>query len=389
MATIKALSGHSRISKIINYVTREDKTRAGLCTGIYCTPENAGKQMQATKRAWHKTGGRTYKHYVQSFAPGEKITPEQAHSLACKLADDFPAWQGYEVLIATHIDREHIHTHFIVNSVGMVDGKKLRWDKQDLVLLKQRSDELCRMQGLSIAVKGITFEGTEREEIASLTSQSYRLLKAAERKEVQSYIQNIALAVMDARETAVSREDFISKMAEQGYKTDWQERHRYITFTDLARETAGEKKFRVRNKKLSDYYNIDFSKEELENGFKTNARRAERREAEKRERTGCGAGTGESQKAAARAFIGQLRADERAAAEEQNDNIPERGTGSIESSYSIACSGERKNNGNTGKGEQQLQNTERRKQLPQATEPKAAENGRRSRRRSREADFSR
>lgn len=353
MATIKSLSGHTRITKICHYVTRPDKTRADLCSGIYCMPENAGKQMMATKRLWHKTSGRTYKHFVQSFAPGEKITPEQAHSMACKLANDFPAWQGYEVLIATHIDRDHIHNHFVVNSVSFENGRKLRWEKKDLALLKERSDELCQLHGLSIAVKGKTFEGAEREEIASPTSQSYRLLRAAEKREIQSYIQDIALAVMDARETATSRNEFIKQMAERGYRTDWDEKHKYITFTDIARENAGEKKCKVRNKKLSDYYNINFTKEELEDGFSKNARRAESRTN--------GTGTGEAQKSAVSAFISKLRTNEGAGTEKQKDNIHERG----------ADSSEEKNG------------------RPYSRKQKAPGSGRRDQKRSQEDDYSR
>lgn len=71
--------------------------------------------------------GRTYKHYVQSYHEDEEITPEQAHKNAVELAEHTKAWKGHEVLIATHIDKGHIHTHFIVNSVNYENGHKLQW----------------------------------------------------------------------------------------------------------------------------------------------------------------------------------------------------------------------------------------------------------------------
>ena len=57
----------------------------------------------------------------------EHITPEQAHKNAIELAKNTEAWKGHEVLIATHIDRGHIHSHFIVNSVNYENGHKLQW----------------------------------------------------------------------------------------------------------------------------------------------------------------------------------------------------------------------------------------------------------------------
>lgn len=91
---------------------------------------------------WDKDGGRTYKHFVQSFAPGEKIDPAQAHQIACQLAASRPEWQDFEVLIATHEDKEHIHTHFVVNSVSYVDGHKLQQSKAELQAMKGRSEGL-------------------------------------------------------------------------------------------------------------------------------------------------------------------------------------------------------------------------------------------------------
>ena len=107
MAVIKAVSSKAGIGTAINYVTKEEKTEQTLLSGLNCEPDTAKEEMQATKELWGKTDGRTYKHFVQSFAPDEKIDPVQAHQLACRLAAERPEWKGFEVLIATHKDREH------------------------------------------------------------------------------------------------------------------------------------------------------------------------------------------------------------------------------------------------------------------------------------------
>lgn len=337
MAIIKAASAEAGIVKILDYVTEEEKTEDKLVSGLNCEPDTVKDEMQATKKLWGKTGGRTYKHFVQSYHENEHITPEQAHKNAVELAEGTKAWKGHEVLIATHIDRGHIHSHFIVNSVNFENGYKLQWSKADLQDLKDRCNEQSRQQGLHVPEKGKTFEGEEREETVAWLKETYRLLKKAEQGEVKSYVQDIALAVLDCKEQATSQEDFISRMEQKGYKTDWQDNHKYITWTDLARETAGEKTCKIRNNKLQKYYNMDFGKEGLEREFEVNARKkAEREHTEQHAREQLAAHRGAepdnsgAATASVRAIIDELRADERTAEQKRNDKIAERKDRDIE-----------------------------------------------------------
>lgn len=226
MAVIKAVSSKAGIGQALDYVTKEEKTEDKLVSGLHCEPDTVKDEMQATKELWGKTGGRTYKHFVHSYHEDEHITPEQAHKNAIELAKGTEAWKGHEVLIATHIDRGHIHTHFIVNSVNYENGHKLQWSKADLQNLKDRCNEQSRQQGLHVPEKGKTFSGEEREETVAWNKETYNLLKQAENGEVKSYVQDTALAVMDCRETATSREDFIDQMKARGYGVDWKDSHK-------------------------------------------------------------------------------------------------------------------------------------------------------------------
>lgn len=187
MAVIKAVSSKAGIGQALDYVTKEEKTEDKLVSGLHCEPDTVKDEMQATKELWGKTGGRTYKHFVHSYHEDEHITPEQAHKNAIELAKGTEAWKGHEVLIATHIDRGHIHTHFIVNSVNFEDGHKLQWSKADLQNLKDRCNEQSRQQGLHVPEKGKTFSGEEREETVAWNKETYNLLKQAEKGEVKSY----------------------------------------------------------------------------------------------------------------------------------------------------------------------------------------------------------
>lgn len=272
MPIIKAISGKSPIRTVLTRVMDKRKTSENLLSGWNCTPFTVKDEMEVTKRLWGKNGGRTYKHFVQSFAPEENIDPVQAHQIACQLAASRPEWQDFEVLIATHEDKKHIHTHFVVNSVSCVDGHKIQQSKAELQAMKDYSDQLCAKYGLHITEKGKTFDGQEREETAAFSKDTYQLLKKAEQGEVKSYVQDIALAILDCREQATSRTDFVQRMNERGYGVDWQDSHKYITFTDLKRQEQGEKQCKIRNNKLEKYYNMDFGKESLEHEFEGNAR---------------------------------------------------------------------------------------------------------------------
>ena len=329
MAVIKAVSSKAGIGQALDYVTKDEKTEKKLVSGLNCEPDTAKDEMQATKELWGKTEGRTYKHFVQSFAPEEKIEPEQAHCIACQMAAERPEWKGFEVLIATHQDKDHIHSHFIVNSVSFENGHKLQQSRADLQNMKDMSDEICRQQGFHITEKGKTFSGDVREETVAWKKETYQLLKQAEQGKVKSYVQDIALAVLDCKETATSRETFIRLMNERGYGVDWQDSHKYITYTDLARKQAGEKACKIRNNKLEKYYNMDFGKEKMERGFTVNARS---RQTTERAREQLNVGTDRPAEpgnigiagAGIGAFLEMLNADERASAEKRDHSGAER-----------------------------------------------------------------
>lgn len=315
MAVIKAVSSRAGIKTILNYVMKEEKTEQKLLSCLNCTPDMVQEQMEFTKRLWGKNGGRTYKHFVQSFAPEENIDPVQAHQIACQLAASRPEWRDFEVLIATHEDKKHIHTHFVVNSVSCVDGHKIQQSKAELQAMKDDSDRLCMQHGLHITEKGKTFDGHNREETAAFSKDTYQMLKKAEQGEVKSYVQDIALAILKCREQATSRADFVQHMNEQGYGVDWQDSHKYITFIDLNRQVKGEKQCKIRNNKLEKYYNMNFGKETLEHEFASNARTAET----PREQFNRTASSGEFE-----TFIANLALTERAAAAKSRDSVAQR-----------------------------------------------------------------
>lgn len=267
MATIKSVTSQAPLSTITNYVTKSEKTEEKLLSGKDCNPELAGKQMMNTKKFYAKLGGTQYYHFVQSFHAAEKIKPEEAHRLAMDFVSKCPIFDGFEVLVATHKDRKHVHTHFVVNSVSYSTGKKLQMNKRDLQAMKDLSDDLCRATGLSICVKGKTFEGQDRENVVAYKKETYRHLKKAEEGKADSWVRDIGVAVIKCQTEATSRKQFIDLMQAAGITVDWQDNHKYIVF-EVSRNG---KLYRVRNSRLERYYNVEISKEALENVFALNA----------------------------------------------------------------------------------------------------------------------
>lgn len=118
-------------------------------SGVNCSPSTARDEMIAVKKRFGKEDGTVAYHGYQSFAPGE-ATPELAHEIGLALAKKL--WGGkYQVLVATHLDREnHLHNHFVVNTVSFVDGIKYHRTEQDYFDMQRESDRLCREYGLSV-----------------------------------------------------------------------------------------------------------------------------------------------------------------------------------------------------------------------------------------------
>ena len=265
MAIIKAVSSHAPIRVAIEYITKEEKTEAKLLSGIGVSPETACEEMEATKSLFNKVGGRTYKHFVQSFAPEEVITPEEAHAIAQEFAANCPKFKGFEVLVATHQDREHIHTHFILNSVSYADGHKFQMSVGDLKSMKDYSDYLCAERGLSVCEKGKSFSGQAKEGVTAWTKEQYQYLKKnPEQRSRKEIIAETEASVAECRDQAGSRDEFIELMKEKGYQVEWSDKRKHITFIN-----ADGKK--VRDSALQG----EISKEALEGMFKRNCSNTE------------------------------------------------------------------------------------------------------------------
>lgn len=158
MAVTKILARKGRLDKAIRYVLNGDKTNEQILTARFnCEPGWELKQMLDTKREYGKTDGVQYYHIIQAFKPGE-IEPEQALEIAKAFVKEY--LPGYEVVIGTHIDKEHCHSHILFNSVNAETGNKYHSSPRTYYSqIRRISDRLCRERGLSVITLGEVANG--------------------------------------------------------------------------------------------------------------------------------------------------------------------------------------------------------------------------------------
>ncbi len=210
-------------------------------TYINCFSQNTHKDFEDMRKFFHQDKGIIAHHYYQSFQKDDNITPEQAHRIGTQLAEKM--FNNYQVVIATHIDRDHIHNHIIVNSCNIITGQKWHSNKRSLNEIRAESDKLCLQNGLGIINKNSKYEGIDRA--------TYQLgLKG------KSWKVNLVKDLEQAISVCKSKDDFISFMTDKDYTVKYMNRH--ITITK-----NGEKKG-IRVDTLAKQFGMKYTKDNLE-----------------------------------------------------------------------------------------------------------------------------
>ena len=193
------------IRQVMTYATNPDKTEKQFyTTGINCEIEDAVKQMQFVKIFYGKENGILAFHAYQSFNEGE-VTPEIAHEIGVKLANEM--WgERFQVVVSTHLNTQHFHNHFVINSVSFKDGKKYYSNLENTALLRKISDEICEEYGLSILKEktcksGINFENFYKKSMRD--SDYYKFAK-----------EDIDYAI----EHSWTYKEFLKRLKEMGYE---------------------------------------------------------------------------------------------------------------------------------------------------------------------------
>ena len=208
------------MKSVMRYVSQTSKTLwdgQRLVSGIGCQPETAFDEFLSTKLLHHKDGGVMFYHMVQSFPKGADVDPRTAHEAARRLAGYF---EGCEVLVCTHVDREHIHSHCIINSVNFETGKKVHMADEQIQELRVRNDQICEELGLP------KFQRDEQKCSRGMSNAEYY---TADRGE--SWKFELMRVIDDCMLYAGNREEFLALLRSEGYDTAWTGSRKNITYT--------------------------------------------------------------------------------------------------------------------------------------------------------------
>ena len=208
------------MKSVMWYVSQMSKTiwdGQQLVSGIGCQPETAFDEFLSTKLLHHKDGGVMFYHMVQSFPKGANVDPRTAHEAARQLAGYF---EGCEVLVCTHTDREHIHSHCIINSVNFETGKKVHMADEQIQALRVRNDQICEELGLP------KFQRDEQRKTQGMSNAEYYTASKGE-----SWKFELMRVIDECMRCAGSREEFLILLRSEGYDATWTDSRKNITYT--------------------------------------------------------------------------------------------------------------------------------------------------------------
>ncbi len=241
MATFTAIPEKTQtataMKRVLDYVMQDNKTvidGINLVSGQHCVPESAYQEFMATKLQYGKAKGVFFKQYVQSFKPDCNATPEQIHRIGLETAKLF---DGFEVVVATHIDRDHWHNHFVVNSVNCETGYKIQINEKGLEELRHKSDAICQKFGLDVLTP------YQKPKQKSINQREYRTALRGDSKKLK-----LTNAIDYAVATSRNKKQFIEQMDKLRYGVKWIDHYKYITYT-----TPDGQRFRD-NRLLDDKY---------------------------------------------------------------------------------------------------------------------------------------
>ena len=240
------------IDDVLEYVGNDMKTEKRMyVTGINCNEFEAATQFKYTKEHWRKTGGIVAFHGYQSFLPGE-VDADTAHEIGKKLAQEL--WgDRFEVVVATHLNRDHYHNHFVLNSVSYKDGKRYYDQKQTYARMREVSDRLCREYRLSVIEHPENRKKNYGEWIAEKNGKP--TMKGKVREDIDRAIA-----------ASTTERDFLRVMNEMGYEVVTRTQKGTPLVHPIVKIVDGDKRFRLDN--LGEYYELDSIKQRIQNNYR-------------------------------------------------------------------------------------------------------------------------
>ena len=250
MAVTKIKPIKSTLKKALDYICNPAKTDEKILISSYgCSHETADIEFGFTLSQAIDKGSNLAHHLIQAFDPGE-VTPEQAHEIGKRLADETTKGQ-YEYVLTTHIDKGHVHNHIIFCAVNFMDYHKYNSNKKSYYQIRNASDRICRESGLSIVKPGKQIEYTGKDgqrHTRQAKEQGRSYAEYAADKAGGSWKGKLKIAIDTTIPQAKDFEDFLRRMEAAGYEV--KRRGETISF-----RAPGQEKFtRLRGNTLGEDY---------------------------------------------------------------------------------------------------------------------------------------
>jgi len=265
----KSTKTHGAMRNCMEYILKESKIDSSFVyvSGPFeaeeITYDTVYRSFLEEKKLWNKDSGRMYAHNIISWHTDEKITPEEAYEFGKEFVEKW--FEGFQTLMAVHVDRDHIHLHMVTNSVSYIDGHKLHTTKNELEEMKQLTNRMCEARGWSIPEKGKDFYGNDLEmgHVRAWSKDKYHMMLHNAK---ESYVAACALAVMEVKANACSQDDFVRDMKQKGWDVIWKPTRKNITFVN-------EEGKKVRDSNIIKTFNLNVTKGDLLDEFIRNDER--------------------------------------------------------------------------------------------------------------------
>ena len=257
IAILKAINskstGKGSSKGLEDYLNKEK----ALKTGIDCDCDNWSSDFRLTKAVFDNLEGRQYKHFTQAFEKESGLSQEEVHKAGIDLVKMCKQFEGFQAVVITHNDKEHLHNHIVINSVNSETGKKFRMSNSELKTLKKNMDKYLKQE--------FNLEPTKAKEgiVKTQDTKTHQAIKRALESDYESFTLNLAKDIKKSLDESTTQEELKANLEKKDIKMDISESHNTIMFVD-------KNKKKVSSKKLKEIFGIEFDKESLEKTLENN-----------------------------------------------------------------------------------------------------------------------
>lgn len=257
IAILKAINskstGKGSSKGLEDYLNKEN----ALKTGIDCDCDNWSSDFRLTKAVFDNLEGRQYKHFTQAFEKESGLSEAQIHKAGIDLVKMCKQFDGFQAVVITHNDKEHLHNHIVINSVNSETGKKFRMSNSELKILKKNMDNYLKQE--------FNLEPTKEKEgiVKTQNTKTYQAIKRSLEGNYESFTLNLAKDIKKSLDESTTQEELKATLEKKDIKMDISESHNTIMFVD-------KNKKKVSSKKLNQIFGVEFDKESLKKTLENN-----------------------------------------------------------------------------------------------------------------------